>query len=136
VLCSPLSPFVFYDWLATVVVFIVGNPLIPNWNCDSAIPLCICYVKKVVWVKTGVLSAIGLSFCCMGVFFSLVLPDTLVFAADLRTRYIILQHRVNITRRQWCIQEIFLFNFLSTLSPGKESIPVIQGAVSTRNMPQ
>jgi len=47
VLCSPLSPFVFYDWLATVVVvFIVGNPLIPNWNCDSAIPLCICYMKK------------------------------------------------------------------------------------------
>ena len=47
-LCSPLSPFVFYDWLATVVVFIVGNPLIPNWNCESAIPLCICYMKKVV----------------------------------------------------------------------------------------
>ena len=45
-LCSPLSPFVFYDWLATVVVFIVGNPLIPNWNCESAIPLCICYMKK------------------------------------------------------------------------------------------
>lgn len=55
--------FVFYDWLATVVVFIVGNLLIPNWNCESAIyiPMYLLY-EEVFRSKIGVYSAIGLSF--------------------------------------------------------------------------
>lgn len=66
-------------------VFIVGNLLIPNWNCESAIYLCICCVEKLFGTKTGVLSAIRFQFLSMVeclFTLSLILSDTLVLATD------------------------------------------------------